>query len=176
MKISFFFLSFFFLSLLGVNNAQAQRFGYYDGQLILNQMPKYAQAKLEMLELIEKWKIEVDEIRHSISKLKREYRIDKALLTSAMRKVRETQIVEKEKEFREKQSSIFGYKGLKHLREDALFKPLEVKLAKAVRRVSRKKRINIMFDKSADLIIIYGYKRYDYTKQILEELGLAFSE
>jgi outer membrane protein len=173
MRIRFLSFSLTFFLLFIFNNLQAQRFGFYDGQLILNQMPEYAQAKTEMSGLIEKWKIEIDEVRESLSKLRREYIIDKALLTTSMRKVRETEILEKEKEFREKQSSTFGYKGLKHLREDVLFKPLDVKLSKAVRKVSRKKRVNIMFDKSADLIIIYGNKRYNYTKQILEELGLT---
>ena len=165
--ISFLSLSFLIFTVYSIH---AQRIGYYDGQYLLEQMPEYEDAKKELSHQIENWNRELAKLQKLLSKLKREYRLDKAMLTDTMKRKREKNIATKEKELRKKQSNIYGFKGLKYLKEQTLFQPMYDEIALTVRKVSRKRKINIMFDKTADLIIIYGNKKYDFTNKILEEL------
>ena len=67
---------------------------------------------------------------------------------------------------------IFGYEGLLFLKRQELIKPVQDELYEAVEKVSKKKKIQIMFDKSGDMVMIYMNPQHDYTDFVLIELGL----
>ena len=50
---------------------------------------------------------------------------------------------------------------------------MQDKVFDAVEKVCKKKKVQIMFDKSADLVMIYTDPKHDYTDFVLEELGLG---
>ena len=49
-------------------------------------------------------------------------------------------------------------------------------MVKAYEVVCKKNKLDIMFDKAADIAIVYSNPVHDYTEFVLEELGLIKKE
>ncbi len=152
--------------------SHAQRFGYVDARFILGQMPEYAKAEQEINALSESWQTEISNMRANIQQMYDALKAEEVLLTKEMYDQRLVKVQEKEEELKDYQRKTFGYEGLLFLKRQELIKPLQDKVYEAVEDVAKKKRVQIIFDKSSDLVMIYTDPRFDYTDYVLEELGL----
>jgi outer membrane protein len=159
--------------LVTVSPIAAQKFGYIDSKFILNKMPEYKAAQAEINTQSQKWQQEIETMRSEVEKLRKEYLAEEVLLTDDMKKERSDIIAKKDKAAKEKQQKIFGFEGLYFLKKQELVKPLQDKVFEAVEKVCKKKKIQIMFDKAGDLVMIYTDPKHDYTDFVLEELGLG---
>jgi outer membrane protein len=90
-----------------------------------------------------------------------------------MKNDRLEEIKRKEIELKDYQKKVFGFGGLFFLKNQELIKPLQDKVFDAVAKVAKTNRLAIVFDKSAELVMIYTDPRHDYTDFVLEELGLG---
>ena len=151
----------------------AQKFGYFDSKFVLEKMPEYKKAKEEINKASENWQKEVEEKFKEVDKLRKEYQAEEILMNDDIKKERLAVITEKEKVAKERQSKIFGFDGLLFLKRQELVKPVQDKLYEAVEKVCKAKKMAIMYDKSADIGMVYTDTRHDYTDYILEELGLG---
>ncbi len=170
MYIRFLVLGFLFL----ISNVTfGQKIGYIDSEFILSKMPEYKKAQEDLNKISGKWQKEVDDKYKEIVKLKDDFNAAEVLLTEDIRKERLDTITKKEKNAKELQNKYFGYEGMLFLKRQELAKPVQDKLFLAVQKVSRAKQVQIMFDKSGDIVMIYTDPKHDYTDYVLEELGLG---
>lgn len=153
--------------------AQAQKFGYLDSKFILSKMPEYKAAEAEINKASSEWEKEVTTLNTEVVKLRKEFLAEEILLTEEMRKERLGVIAEKEKKAQERQKKLFGFEGLLFLKKQELMSPVQDKLYEAIEKVCKQKKLAIMFDKSADLVMMYTDPRHDYTDYVLEQLGLG---
>jgi outer membrane protein len=168
-----FFLIFFLIGSFGLNFVSAQKFGYIDSEFILSKMPEYKKAQGEIDELAAGWQKEIEDMTAKVEGLYASFKAEEVLLTEEMRDERQTEIKKKETELREYQKKIFGFEGLFFLKKKELIKPLQDKVWDAVEKVAKANRLAIVFDKAAELTMIYTDPRHDYTDFVLEELGLG---
>jgi len=166
------FLSNAFL-LFGLNFVFAQKFGYIDSEFILNKMPEYAKAQNEVETFSAAWQKEIEEMQRKVDGLYSIYQAEQVLLTEEMKQERQAEIKKKETELKDYQKKVFGFGGLFFLKKQELIKPLQDKVFDAVSKVSKANRLAIVFDKAAELVMIYTDPRHDYTDFVLEELGLG---
>ena len=166
------FLS-FVLFLSFAQQAVSQKIGYMDSGFILSKMPEFKQAQEQVDQLSKEWQAELDALNAEIDKDFSEFKAEEVLLTDEMRKEKIEAITKKKVQLAENQKKYFGYEGLLFLKRQELVKPIQDKIFEAVEKISRTKRIDIMFDKSSDLVMIYTNPVHDYTDYILEELGLV---
>ena len=152
--------------------ASAQKFGFIDSNFILKQMESYKKAKAEIDKAAANWQKQVEARLQAVQRMRAKYNQEEILLTAEMKDERTKEIQKKEKEAREYQKKVFGYEGLLFQRRQELIKPAQEELQKAVKTVSRRYKIQVMFDKSSDLIMIYASPTHDYTERVLVELGL----
>lgn len=157
----------------GLNFVHAQKFGYFDSEFVLSKMPEYAKAQNEIDQLSAAWQKEIEEMQTKVDELYRTYQAEQVLLTEEMKQERLDGIRKKENELKEYQRKVFGYGGLYFLKKQELIKPLQDKIFDAVEKVAKANRLAFVFDKAAELVIIYTDPRHDYTDFILEELGLG---
>ncbi|OJJ16661.1 outer membrane chaperone Skp [marine bacterium AO1-C] len=150
----------------------AQKFGFVDSNFILQQMESYKKAKTEIDKAAANWQKQVEAKLKAVERMRAKYIQEEILLTPEMKDERTKEIQKKEKEAREYQNKVFGYEGLLFQRRQELIKPAQEELHKAVKTVSRRFKIQVMFDKSSDLIMIYASPTHDYTERVLVELGL----
>ncbi|MEO5979745.1 MAG: OmpH family outer membrane protein [Chryseolinea sp.] len=165
-----YFITVFFL-IFGLNFVQAQRFGYIDTDFILNKMPEYKKAQGEINQLSEAWEKEIQESKKKIDGLYSALQAEQVLLTEEMRKERTEAIQKKENELKEYQKKVFGFGGLFFLKKQELIKPIQDKVWDAVDKVCKENNLAIMFDKAAQLVMIYTDPRHDYTDFVLDQLG-----
>ena len=158
---------------LGLNFVSAQKFGYIDSDFILGKMPDYKKAQDEIDQLSVGWQKEIEEMQKKVEGLYSSYQAEQVLLTEEMKLERQEEIKKKETELKEYQKKVFGFGGLFFLKKQELIKPLMDKVFDAVGKVAKTNRLAIVFDKSAELVMIYTDPRHDYTDFVLEELGLG---
>jgi outer membrane protein len=170
MKVFLFSALLFFF---GLNFVNAQKFGYFDSEFVLSKMPEYAKAQGEIDQLSAAWQKEIEELQLKVDELYRTYQAEQVLLTEEMKAEKLEVIKTKETELKEYQKKVFGFGGLFFLKKQELIKPLQDKVFDAVEKVAKANRLAFVFDKSAELVIVYTDPRHDYTDFILEELGLG---
>jgi len=164
----------FLIVLLGANTATfAQKFGYVDTDYILNKMPEYQEAKTEINQISLVWEEEIQQMYKEIEEMETSLQAEEVLLTKEMKDDRRLEISEKWNEVKTYQKKVFGFEGLFFLKKKELIKPVQDKVFEAVEKMAKNHRLQIVFDKSGDLVMIYTDPIHDYTDFVLEELELG---
>jgi outer membrane protein len=166
-------LFFIILTLFIIQSGHAQKFGYVDTEYILSKMPEYKKAQDELDQISEKYQKEVHDMLDEVEKNRKAYQVEEVLLTDELKKEKQDTIAAREKRARAYQKKIFGFEGLIFLKKQELVKPVQDKVFEAIEKVAKTKQLQIVFDKSGDLVILYSDLRHDYSDYVLEELGLG---
>lgn len=151
--------------------SQAQKFGYVDTEYILNNVPEYKAAKSELDKVSADWQKEIEAKYAEIDKLYKAFQAESILLTEDLRKKRENEIVNKEKEVKELQKQRFGVDGELFKKRMELVKPIQDKIYNAVKSVADRKGLGVIFDKSSDLTMLYTNAKYDFSDEVLAQMG-----
>ncbi len=160
-----------FFSFLPLKN-YAQKFGYVDSDYILNSIPEYKSAQQELDKLSNDWQKEIEAKYTEIDKLYKAFQADVVLLTDDMKKKRENEIINKEKDVKELQKTKFGVDGELFKKRQELVKPIQDKVYNAVRVVAEKAGLAIIFDKGGDLTMLYTNTKYDKSEDVLKYLNV----
>lgn len=163
--------SLFLLS--GLFQAQAQKWGYVDTEYILSKIPEYKEAQDEINTLSLSWQQEIANMYKEIEGMYNKLQAEEVLLTKEMRDERMAEIKAKEEEVKEYHKKVFGFEGLFFLKKKELIKPVQDRVFEAVEKVAKDNRLQMVFDKSGELVLIYTDPIHDYTDYVLEELGLG---
>jgi len=150
----------------------AQRVAYVDVGVILTSMPEYGSAQRTLDQTAEKWKQEIETEYAKIEEMYRRYQAEQVLLSDKARKQREDEIVEKEKAVRGMQQKRFGPEGELFKKRQELVKPIQDKVYNAIQEYAAEKSLDLIFDKSSGVSIIFANPQYDKTKDILKKLGI----
>lgn len=164
--------TFVILTLVTVSS-YAQKFGYVDTDFILKKIPEYRQAQEDLNKLSLAWQDEISALYKDIEGMYNSLQAEEVLLTKELRDERLATIREKEAEVKEYQKKIFGFEGLFFLKKKELIKPIQDRVFEAVEKVAKEHRLQFVFDKSGELVMIYTDPIHDYTDYVLEELGLS---
>lgn len=166
-KIKFVAVFVFFVVL----KASAQKFGYVDTDYILSKIPEYKAAQAELDKLSVDWQKEIEAKYAEIDKLYKIYQAESVLLTEDMRKKRENEIINKEKEVKELQKQRFGVDGELFKKRMELVKPIQDKVYNAVKQVAERSALAFIFDKAGQVSILYSNNKYDKSEDVLTFLG-----
>ena len=168
-KVLFFVL---LCAIWGSIPARAQKFGYVDTEFVFSKMPEYQKALGEIDKFTDKWSKDIQDKYVDIEKLQKTYQAEEILLTEEMKRDRQRALSEKEREAREYNNKVFGYEGLLFQKKKELMKaPMEL-VQRAIDKVAVQKKLDFMFDKASDFVMLYTNPRHDYTDYVMEELGL----
>lgn len=150
---------------------QAAKFGYVDTDYIMSQIPEYKAAQTELDKTSVQWQKEIETRYLEIDKLYKAYQADAILLTDDMKKKRENEIVNKEKEVKDLQKQRFGVDGELFKKRQELVKPLQDKVYNAIKSVAEKSGLGFILDKSGQVSILYANSKYDKSDDVLTLLG-----
>jgi len=149
-----------------------QKFGYVDMNYILGRMNEYKEAQAEVEKLAKGWEVEIQTMYQEAEVLQSDLKAEEVLLTKEMFQERQAAIDLKWNEIKDYQKQIFGFDGLYFLKKKELIKPVQDKVFDAVEIVAKNNRLQIVFDKSGELVMIYTDPIHDYTDYVLEELKI----
>ncbi|MEP4947090.1 MAG: OmpH family outer membrane protein, partial [Flavobacteriaceae bacterium] len=119
----------------------------------------------------EKWKKEI-ELKHSaVAQMKKDLMAEKVLLTDELIAEREEEIQILETEMIEYQQNRFGPQGDLVLQKQLLIQPIQDQVFNEVQKIGGNKRYDFIFDKSADVVMLYSEKRHDISDLVLREIA-----
>lgn len=159
------------LLFLCVSNASAQKYAYVNTQYILENIPDYKAAQQQLDNQSITWQKEIEDKYAIIDKLYKAYQAEQVLLTEEMKKRRQDEIGQKEKDVKDLQKQRFGYEGDLFKKKQELIKPIQDKIYNAVKKLATDQSYAVIFDKSGDLIMLYTNPKYDKSDDILLAMG-----
>jgi outer membrane protein len=149
----------------------AQKYAYVDTEYILNNIPAYETAKIQLDDLAAAWKKEIDQKKAEIDKMYADYQAERILLTEELRAKREQEIMQKEREMRDLQQKYFGKDGMLFKKREELIKPLQNDIYNAIKEIAQEGSFAVIFDTANSPNMIYTDPRYDKSDDVLKKLG-----
>lgn len=160
------------LACLMAFSVQAQRYAVIDSKFILEKIPDYVDAQRRLDQFGALWQQEIDQKQAALDKMYKDYDAEQVMLTDVLKKKREDELFNKEKELRELQKKRFGFEGDLFKKRQELIKPIQDKVYTAVQRLATEKQYDFILDKSEGITVIFADPKLDKSEDILRLLGV----
>ncbi|HRP57457.1 OmpH family outer membrane protein [Agriterribacter sp.] len=157
---------------LAAFSANAQRYAVLDSKFILDRLPEYKEAQKQLDQLSEAWQKELDNLQTTLDKMYRDFEAEQVMLSDELKKKREDELFNKEKELRDLQRQRFGYEGDLFKKRQELIKPVQDKVYNAVEKLAVEKGYDFILDKSEGITVIFADPKLDRSEDILKMLGV----
>lgn len=171
-KILFFTLALFCFTFM----AEAQRgvrIGYIDMEYILESVPEYKEASIQLEGKVQRWKQDIDKKQKEIDQMKLNLANERVLLTKELIDEREEEIKIKEDEMLKYQQDRFGPNGDLMIQRRQLVQPIQDQVFNIVQEIAENKKYDFIFDKSADVVMLFAAKRNDISDLVLRSIERA---
>jgi outer membrane protein len=155
-----------------VGASAQQRYAVIDTKYILERIPAYKEADAKLKVIGEQWQKEIDDLQAQLDKMYKNYESEQFMLTEALKKKREDELFEKEKQVRDLQKKRFGYEGDLFKERQRLIKPVQDKVYDAIQKIATSRSYDFVLDKSEGITIIFADPKLDKSDDVLKELGI----
>ena len=152
--------------------ANAQRYAVIDSKYILDKLPEYKEAQKLLDQFSEQWQQEVDQKQALMDKMYKDYEAEQVMLSDVLKKKREDELYNKEKELRDLQKKRFGFEGDLFKKRQELIKPIQDKVYNAVQKLAAEKQYDFILDKSEGITVIFADPKLDKSADIIRNLGV----
>ena len=154
-------------------SASAQKFALVDMEYILKNIPAYEMANEQLNQVSLRWEKEVTDLSKEAETLYKNFQSDMVFLTDEQKKMKEQEIVAKEKEASDLKYKYFGPQGELFKKRESLIKPIQDDVYEAIKKVSEERGYQAIFDRASSQSIIFASPRIDVSNLVLEKLGYA---
>jgi len=163
----------FFLLLSGIGLAGVtQKYAVIDTRYILDKMPDYKEAQKQLDDIAAGWQKDIDGKQAELDRMYKDYDAEQVMLSEELKKKREDQLFNKEKELRDLQRKRFGFEGDLFKKRQELVKPIQDKVYNAIQKISVARGYDFVLDKSEGITIIFADPKLDKSEDVLKELGV----
>ncbi len=162
-------------SVIATQFALAQRsvrIGYVDMDYILENVNEYQVANELLQKKVAKWKKEIEEQQLSIEQMKEDLDTERILLTKELIEEREVEIKALEEEVLDYQQDRFGPQGDLVRQRSQLVQPIQDQVFNAVQELAASRKYDFIFDRSADVVMLFAEKRFDVSEQVLRMIDI----
>jgi outer membrane protein len=149
----------------------AQKYGYVDSDYILENIPEYQDALDILDEFSIQWQKEIEEKFAAVDKLYKDYQAEAVLLPEDMKRQRENEIIQKEREAKDLQKQRFGRDGDLFVKRQELVQPIQEKIYNAIEEIAETENYAFIFDKAGSLSILYARAKFDISDDVLDQVG-----
>jgi outer membrane protein len=158
--------------LLLATGIHAQRYAIIDSKYILDKLPEYKEAQKALDQFSEQWQQEVDQKQALVDKMFKEYDAEEVMLSDVLKKKRQDELYNKEKELRDLQKKRFGFEGDLFKKRQELIKPIQDRVYNAVQKLAVEKQYDFILDKSEGITVIFADPKLDKSADVLRNLGV----
>jgi outer membrane protein len=152
--------------------AFAQRYAVIDSKYILEKLPEYKEAQTRLDDFSRLWQQELDQKQAAVTKMFKDYDAEQVMLPDNLKKKREDEIYNKEKELRDLQRKRFGFEGDLFKKRAELIKPIQDRVYNAVQKLAVDKQYDFILDKSEGITVIFADPKLDKSEDVLKNLGV----
>jgi outer membrane protein len=150
----------------------SQNYAIIDTRYILDKLPEYKTATKHVEELADQWTKDIDSKQAQLDKMYKDFEAESVMLSDDLKKKREDQLFNKEKELRDLQRKRFGFEGDLFKKRQELVKPIQDKVYNAVQKMAQQRGYHFVLDKSEGITIIFADPKFDKSEDVLKELGV----
>ena len=150
----------------------AQKYAIIDTRYILDKIPEYKEAQKQLDQTAADWQKDIDAKQTDLDNMYKTFEAEQVMLSDELKKKRETQLFNKEKELRDLQRKRFGFEGDLFNKRNELVKPIQDKVYNAVQKMAVSKGYDFVLDKSEGITIIFADPKLDKSEDVLKELGI----
>ncbi|PHS67740.1 MAG: hypothetical protein COB12_02880 [Flavobacterium sp.] len=160
------------LSFTFVANAQrGVRIGYIDMEYILENVPEYKEASIQLNGKAQRWKKDIEKKNDQIELMKINLSTERVLLTTELIEEREEDITILEDEMLKYQQDRFGPNGDLFIQRRQLVQPIQDQVFNIVQEIAENKKYDFIFDKSADIVMLFSADRHDISDIVLRSIN-----
>lgn len=152
--------------------SQAQRYAIIDTKYILDRIPDYKEAQKKLDEFSSLWQREIDQKQGELDQMYRNYEAEQVMLSDELKKKREDELFNREKELRDLQKRRFGFEGDLFKKRQELIKPIQDKVYNAVQKLAVARQYDFILDKSEGITVIFADPKLDKSDDVLREIGV----
>lgn len=157
---------------LSFSSHAQERYAIVDTKYILEKMPEYKDAQKKLDATSMQWQKEIDTKQAALDKMYKDYDAEQVMLSDTLKRKREDQLFNMEKEVRDLQRKRFGYEGdLFKLRQE-LVKPIQDKVYNAIQQLAVNRMYELILDKSEGITVIFADPKLDKSDDVLRALGI----
>jgi len=135
-------------------------------------MPEYRNAQQQLDVMAATWQQQIDSMQTALDRLYREFDAEQVMLTAELKKRKEDQLFNREKELRDLQRKRFGFEGDLFRKRQELVKPVQDKVYNAIQKLAASRGYDFVLDKSEGITIIFADPKLDKSEEVLKELGI----
>ncbi|WP_447641260.1 MULTISPECIES: OmpH family outer membrane protein [Chitinophagaceae] len=158
---------------LGISSiSHGQRYAVIDTRYILNKMPEYADADLQLKKMSTQWQREVAKAQSELDRMRKDYQAEQYMLTDELKKKREIEIANQEKMVRDLNTRYFGYEGELFTQRKRLVQPIQDKIYNAAQQMAVRHGYDFILDKSEGITVIFADPKLNKSDEILSYLGI----
>ncbi len=152
--------------------ATAQRYAVVDSKYILDKMPDYKTAQKQLDQISVQWQKEIDDKQVILDKMYKDFEGEEVMLSDDLKKKREDDLFNHEKEVRDLQRKRFGFEGDLFKKRQELIKPVQDKVYNAIQKIAVTRMYDFILDKSEGITVIFADPKLDKSDDVLRELGV----
>ena len=167
-----FLISLIFLSFTFAAHAQrGVRIGYIDMEYILENVPEYTEASLQLEGKVQRWKNDIEKKIDEVEQMKINLSTERVLLTDELIEEREEDIKILEDKMLKYQQDRFGPEGDLYRQRRLLVQPIQDQVFNIVQEIAENKKYDFIFDKSADIVMLFSADRHDISDIVLRSIN-----
>lgn len=149
------------------------RIGYIDMEYILESVPEYKAAQIQLEGRVERWRKDIEKMSNEIEQMKLDLANERILLTKELIDEREEEIKIKEDELIDYQQQRFGPQGDLITQRRQLVRPIQDQVFNIIQEIGDNRNYDFIFDKSADVVMLYASERHDISDMVLRSIERA---
>ena len=157
---------------MGALAGYGQRYAVVDTKFILDKMPEYKEAQKQLDQVSIQWQKEIDDKQSVLDRMYKDFEAEQVMLSDTLKKKREDQLFNKEKEVRDLQRRRFGFEGDLFKKRQELIKPVQDKVYNAIQKIAVNRLYDFILDKSEGITVIFADPKLDKSEDVLKELGI----
>ncbi|MFZ4057659.1 MAG: OmpH family outer membrane protein [Ferruginibacter sp.] len=165
-------LALFSLLILMALYSHAQRYAVIDSKYILEKLPEYKTAQTSLDQFSAQWQQEIEKKQTDVDKMYKDYDAEQVMLSDELKKKREDEIYNKEKEVRDLQKRRFGFEGDLFKKRQELIKPIQDKVYMAIQKLAVDRSYDFILDKSEGITVIFADPKLDRSDEVLKFMGV----
>jgi Skp family chaperone for outer membrane proteins len=158
---------------VSANAQRGVRIGYIDMEYILENVPEYRESETQLEGKVQRWKADIEKQQKAIDQMKLNLANERVLLTKELIEEREEEIQILEDEMLKYQQDRFGPNGDLMIQRRQLVQPIQDQVFNIVQEIAVAKKYDFIFDKSADIVMLFAAERNDISDQVVRSINRA---
>jgi outer membrane protein len=159
-----------FLAFATMSNAQ--RYAVIDSKYILEKLADYKTSQTKLDQTSNQWQLEIEKKQTELDKMYKDYDAEQVMLSNELRKKREDELFNREKEVRDLQKKRFGFEGDLFKMRQQLIKPIQDRVYVAIQKLAIERSYDFILDKSEGITVIFADPKLDKSDEVLKFLSV----